>query len=264
MATVIGRGLRDPESAEVAAARSSVSWPAIFAGAVTAISISLILLALGSGLGFAAASPWLGAGATATSFAIGTGIWLIVAQWLSSAFGGYIAGRLRSRWVGVHTKEVLFRDTAHGLLAWAVATLIVAAGALGATASAINVTSSAATAAGSATDTLLRSDRMGDGNSAAVHAEITRLLTHEGPLATDDRTYLTQVVARQTGVSQAEAQRRVDTAVTSMRQSADKARKVASSLGFFTALAMVIGAFIAATAAAYAGKLRDDAELTLA
>jgi hypothetical protein len=73
-----------------------------------------------------AVSPWPGVGAKATNFSIGAGIWLIVMQWLSSAVGGYIAGRLRTRWHSLHTHEVFFRDTAHGLITWSVATIIVA------------------------------------------------------------------------------------------------------------------------------------------
>ena len=122
-----------------------------------AIATTLILVALGSGLGFASASPWPGSGPTATTFAIGVGIWLIVTQWLSSALGGYITGRLRTKWTGIHTHEVVFRDTAHGLLAWAVATSFVGAVAFSTVASAGGAATSAATVAvNNAADTLLR------------------------------------------------------------------------------------------------------------
>jgi hypothetical protein len=92
-----------------------------------AIAASAILLAFGSGLGFALVSPWPGRGASATGFTVNAAIWLIVSQWLSAALGGYIAGRLRTKWVGTHTHEVFFRDTAHGLVTWSVATVAVAA-----------------------------------------------------------------------------------------------------------------------------------------
>jgi hypothetical protein len=115
-----------PEGPDVEAGGSAVSWSAIWAGTATAIALSLLLLAIGSGFGFMAVSPWPGVGAKATSFSIGAGIWLIVMQWLSSAVGGYMAGRLRTRWHSLHTHEVFFRDTAHGLITWAVATIIVA------------------------------------------------------------------------------------------------------------------------------------------
>jgi hypothetical protein len=108
------------------AGKSAASWPAIFAGAVVAVSVSLILLALGSGLGFASVSPWPGHGASVTTFTVTAAIWLIVTQWLSAALGGYIAGRLRTKWVGTHTHEVFFRDTAHGFVTWSLATVFVA------------------------------------------------------------------------------------------------------------------------------------------
>jgi hypothetical protein len=107
--------------------KSAASWPAIFAGAFVALSASVILAALGSGLGFASISPWPGHGVSATAFTVTTAIWLIVTQWVSAGLGGYIAGRLRTKWVGTHTHEVFFRDTAHGLITWSVATVVVAA-----------------------------------------------------------------------------------------------------------------------------------------
>lgn len=256
MATVVDSGRVSP-----APSCSAVSWPSIFAGAATALGTTLILFALGSGLGFATASPWPGAGPSMKAFAIGTGVWLIVMQWLSSALGGYIAGRLRTRWVGLHTTEVLFRDTAHGLLAWAVSTILIVTVALGATATTVTAAGSAASVTSTATDTLLRTDRPSDANREAARGEIDRMLSVDGPLASGDRDYLVQVVARQTGVSKAEANQRVDAAETSIRTAADKARKVASALGFFTALSMLMGAFVASAAAGYAGRLRDDAEV---
>lgn len=105
---------------------SAVSWAAIWAGTAVSIAVTLILLMLGSGFGLAAASPWPGVAPTPTEFTLGAGIWLVVMQWLSSLLGGYIAGRMRTRWASLHGDEVFFRDTAHGLLTWAVATIIVA------------------------------------------------------------------------------------------------------------------------------------------
>lgn len=110
-----------------ASSPSAVSWGAIFAGAAAAAGLSLILLILGAGLGFATTSPWSGEGISAKTFGISTIIWVIFMAFAASAVGGYIAGRLRTKWVGVHTNEVYFRDTAHGFLAWSVATLATAA-----------------------------------------------------------------------------------------------------------------------------------------
>jgi hypothetical protein len=105
---------------------SAISWSAVTAGTVAAIALTLTLLTLGSAFGLGSVSPWPGVGAKPTNFTIGAGIWLVVTQWLSAAMGGYLAGRLRVRWHGLHTDEVMFRDTAHGLLTWATATVIMA------------------------------------------------------------------------------------------------------------------------------------------
>ena len=106
---------------------SAVSWGAIAAGAAGAAALSLILLILGTGLGLSSVSPWSQHGVSATTLGVGTILWLTLTQLLASGMGGYIAGRLRTRWVALHSDEVYFRDTAHGFLAWAVASLATAA-----------------------------------------------------------------------------------------------------------------------------------------
>lgn len=105
---------------------SAVSWPAIWAGAIVASGISLILLSLGTGFGLIAASPWPGLGPKPETFTIAAGLWLVFTQWIASLFGGYVAGRTRTRWNSLHTDEVFFRDTVHGLLTWALATTVIA------------------------------------------------------------------------------------------------------------------------------------------
>src|SRR3954447_11925509 len=116
-------GMLGPRPGETAA--SAVSWAAIIAGALASCALTLFLLALGAGLGFSMASPWPGSGISARTAALGTGLYLVVVAMLASTVGGYLAGRLRTKWVGIHTDEVFFRDTAHGFVAWALATLIV-------------------------------------------------------------------------------------------------------------------------------------------
>src|SRR5664280_337874 len=106
---------------------SAVSWSAIVAGAAGAAALSLILLMLGTGLGLSSVSPWAYSGVSATTFGVSTILWLTFTQLVASGVGGYLAGRLRTKWVAVHTDEVYFRDTAHGFLAWAVASLATAA-----------------------------------------------------------------------------------------------------------------------------------------
>lgn len=114
-------------AAAPAAGGRATDWGAIIAGALGAIAVSIILFAAGSGFGLSTLEPWSFANRAPETFAIGAAIWMIVMQWLSSGFGGYLAGRLRAKWIGPRPDEVLFRDTAHGLLAWALATVIVAA-----------------------------------------------------------------------------------------------------------------------------------------
>jgi hypothetical protein len=106
---------------------SAVSWGAIVAGAAGAAALALILLMLGTGLGLSSVSPWAYSGVSATTFGVSTILWLTFTQLVASGMGGYLAGRLRTKWVDVHTDEVFFRDTAHGFLSWAVAALATAA-----------------------------------------------------------------------------------------------------------------------------------------
>jgi len=248
---------------------SAVSWRAILAGAAAAAASSLVLVALGAGLGFSAISPWARAGVSATTFSIGAGVWLLITQWLSSGIGGFVTGRLRTRWVRVHTHEVFFRDTAHGFLTWALASLLVAyvvASAVGsgtqaaATASSGNPPGTTAAMAYDV-DTLFRGQRPDlAASSAQAHAEATRILATgvQGEVTTVDRTYLSQLIAARTGVPVAEATRRVDDTIAHEKVVADAARKAASMAGFFTAISMLIGAFIASVAAAYGGRVRDE------
>src|ERR1700736_5473513 len=103
---------------------AGVSWAAVAAGAIVSCAVTLVFLAFGIGLGLSVVSPWGGSGVSATTFKIGTGLYLVVVAMLSSSVGGYIAGRLRTRWIGVHSDEVYFRDTAHGFIAWAFASVL--------------------------------------------------------------------------------------------------------------------------------------------
>jgi hypothetical protein len=244
-------------------------------------------LALGSGLGFASISPWPNSGASAVTFSIAAGIWLIVVQWISSGLGGYITGRLRTRWVGLHTHEVFFRDTAHGFLTWAVASVIGALILTSAVSSAVgtgtraaaSVASGAAQGAGGTAqmaqtraydvDSLFRGEKPDmAATDPQAQAEATRTLAHDmltGQVPAGDRDYLAQLVAQRTGLSQADAEKRVDDVIAQEKaaeikaqQMADAARKSASAVAIFTALSMLIGAFIATVAAAYGGSQRDE------
>jgi len=103
--------------------QSAVAWAAVIAGAVGSVALGFVLLSLAAGFGMTIGSPWPTQNPSLTTFSAQSGAVLILAQVLCGAFGGYLAGRLRIKWRNVHGHEVHFRDTAHGLLAWAVATI---------------------------------------------------------------------------------------------------------------------------------------------
>lgn len=117
----------DVHAQTVATSAGAVSWPAIFAGAAGAAALSLILLMLGTGLGLSSVSPWANQGITKATFGTSTIVWVTVTQLIASGMGGYLAGRLRTKWVEAQRDEIFFRDTAHGFLAWAVSSLVTAA-----------------------------------------------------------------------------------------------------------------------------------------
>jgi hypothetical protein len=256
--------------------RSAISWAAIFAGGVATAALALLLATIGAGVGLSTVSPWPGSGVSATTFKIATGIYLIVMAMLSSTVGGYIAGRLRTKWAGLHSEEVVFRDTAHGFLAWAFAAVIAAAafGAV-ATSAAHGVAEGAAQGAarnapsGAPTDyfvDLLLRPGPGATPAAANDFSTTRtqvqtVLVHdlgEGKdMSPEDRSYLAQVVAARTGLSPADAEKRVAATIDEARAAADRARKAAAAFSLWLAASMLIGAFAASLAAIEGGQLRD-------
>jgi len=274
---------------------SGVSWGAIFAGAAAAAALSLILVLLGFGLGFSAVSPWANEGVSAKGLGISTIVWLAFTQIVASGLGGYIAGRLRVKWAYMHTDEVYFRDTAHGFLAWCVATLVTAtlvagsvsgivSGGVQAGASVVGGAASTATQAmgtavgntnsdqyGYFVDSLFRDDRPAAVSDDAARGTVTRIFVRslsDGQLSAEDRTYLAQMVAQRTNLTQADAERRVDEvyartqkavadAKAAAQQAADTAAKVAAWTTLWMFVALLIGAFMASLAATYGGRRRD-------
>lgn len=263
--------------------QSTVSWGAVIAGGIAAAALSLFLLALGVGLGLSSISPWSDQGVSATTFKVGTGIYIVCVAMLSSAVGGYLAGRLRATWAGVHNDEIYFRDTAHGLLAWAFATIL-GATALGAATTHIVAGAAAGLAPAAATtaatsqgqptdiyvDTLLRTEPRPDAQAstqpgavtADPRAEVGRLiapvLRKGGDVAPADRTYLAKVVAARTGLSQPEAEKRVNDVIVQAKQAADDARKATAKLMLWLAASMLAGAVASILGATEGGVLRDS------
>jgi hypothetical protein len=253
---------------------AGVSWPAVTAGAIVSCALTFVLLAFGVGLGLSVVSPWAGSGLSASTFKIGTGLYLIVIAMLSSSIGGYLAGRLRTRWIGVHSDEVYFRDTAHGFIAWALASVLGAvllaspAGSL-ISGGASGVTQGAAAASRSGpmdgyVDKLLRSDTPASqaaGNSNETRGEMLRLFTTSfrsgSELKPADREYVAKVVSARTGLSQADADKRVNEVVTQAKTELDATRKATAQLAFWLTASLLLGAFCASLAATEGGGLRD-------
>jgi len=273
--------LSEPMTDALSGVSSGVSWASIAAGAVAASALTLALLALGAGLGLSSISPWADSGVSAATFRNGTGIYLVLVAVMASAVGGYLAARLRTKWVGLHTNEVFFRDTAHGFIAWAFATVLSASVLAAATTHIVGgVASGVGAAAGQAAqavnpsqvyvDKLFRSDSAAPAAAAPAtpaaasndaRAEVTRLWTSSfganAGLATADRTYVARLVAAQTGLSQADAEKRVNDVIAEAKAAADRARSAAAKLAFWLTASLLFGAFAASLAAVEGGQLRD-------
>lgn len=279
-------------TADSGAHNSAVAWAAIFAGAAAAAVLSLTLVILGTGLGLSALSPWAQEGASAKALGIGTGVWVIFMQLASSVLGGYIAGRLRTRWLNLDTDEVAFRDTAHGFLAWSVATLFTAwlvsssltslvSGGVQAGAKVASEAGGAAASGAAAQgaksengpmaysiDSLFRSSKARPGASSEDStAEVTRIFTHDlaaGDLPQDDARYVAQVVSQRAGISQQEAEKRVNDTFAKLKdaqakakEAADAARKASATAALLLFISLLIGAFLASLCAVYGGRRRD-------
>ena len=293
---MIGTTEHSPAALQDSSGHSGVSWAAIFAGAATAAALSLLLIMLGAGLGFSAVSPWANEGVGAKGLGITAIVWLALTQIIASGMGGYLAGRLRVEWANMHGDEVYFRDTAHGFLSWAVATLVTATLIAGSISSVIgsgvqagaNVASGAASAMSTAAashadkntgnssdyfiDTLFRDDRGTAVSEDAAHGIVTRIfvrsLGNDGQLSGEDRTYLAQIVAQRTNLSQAEAEQRVDQvyakahqavedAKVKAKEAADTAAKVAAWTTLWMFISLLLGAFFASLCATFGGRQRD-------
>ncbi|WP_395017891.1 hypothetical protein [Dongia sp.] len=338
---------------------SGVSWGAIIAGGVAAAALTVLLWTLGAGLGLIAVSPWSNEGASAETVGIGVIVWSIIIEAAAFGVGGYLAGRLRTKWANMHGDEVYFRDTAHGLVTWALGTLVFiclvasvagqvargtaeVGGAVGGAAIAGAGTAAAATApgmmaagprgggmeamrgnpmdyyvdllfrpagaqgaasqgavtgtdtttsaTGSTTDTTTGGTTttpgtttmpapmpmpMGDqaADQRQARGEILRIAAtsfRDGTLtlAPEDKTYMAQLIAQRTGMSQQDAEKRIDEvtakvkaaadeAATKAKEAADAARKAGAALAMWTVVAMLIGAFVSSYAATIGGRHRD-------
>jgi hypothetical protein len=277
MVDIVSAELRSGTEVAEEAQVPAVSWAAIVAGGVASAALTLALLAFGAGIGLSVVSPWANSGIASTTFNFGAGVYLCIIAVMASSIGGYLAGRLRTKWVGVHTHEVYFRDTAHGFLAWAFATVLSVAVLASAAANivsgaAVGFTSAIGSAGGQAAgpmagfvDLLLRANppitRNDAGDVATARGELDRLftthLTTGEEFSPADRTYLAQVVAALTGVTQAEAENRVSQVIAQAKSAVDSARKAGARFALWLTASLLLGAFSASLAATEGGGLRE-------
>ncbi len=243
---------------------SGVSWPAVLAGAFVAAGLSLVLMALGAGMGLSSLSPWPQAGANASRVAPVAVFWIILVQSLACALGGYVAGRLRTKWVAVHDHEVYFRDTAHGLLVWAVGLVISVAFLSGLATSVAGDAAEVASDSNPSTyfvDTLFRGAApSADAGDPAVRTEAGLILARalrDTAMVPADRTYLASLIATRTGLTPEDAAARVDSTTTAARQAIDTARKAVAHSLYWLVVALLAGAFFGSFAATIGGRQRD-------
>lgn len=268
---------------------SAVSWAAIIAGAFVASAFALALVALGAGIGLISVSPWSANNPSVTTFGALAAAWFIAVELFACGLGGYLAGRLRTRWARVPDDEVYFRDTAHGLLVWAVGAVFTAALLALSAASALNgaahlVGAAAQTAATTGegasiadpidyfADMMLRTDHPPIGDQTPTVMETRRILARalaSGELPAADKTYLATVVFNRTGNSTADSEKRVadvfaqakaarDEAATKAKEAADAARKTGVYAALWAFVSLLVGAVSASYMATVGGRMREE------
>jgi hypothetical protein len=297
-----------PVAAAVAVRPHYLEWGPVILGALGATAISVVLLTFGAALGLSVVSPYPYAGISAKGLAVLTGTYVALVTVASFGAGGYLAGRLRSPWAGAVGNEVTeshFRDGSYGFGVWALGVVLGAAlavsGVGGVLKTAVHGTTAvaAAGAAGAASnpaagaalnrlsmeptdfavDRVLAPTPAPAGAAAApssradLAAPVARVFAANlanPQLNAADRTYLVQLVMQQTGLPQADAEKRVDQAFTDLkaaeqkaRDAAEQARKATLIAAFLAAATLAIGCAAACGAAGLGGRHRDDNTLVV-
>jgi hypothetical protein len=265
MATIPAEGIAVSEHDR---ATPYVQWGPIVAGAVAAAALAFVLHSFAAAIGLAVSSTsptWRDSSAWLWVL---SGVYLLLVALASYGLGGYIAGRMHDPMAHAGADEVEARDGTHGLLAWALATLLTGLMIAASAPIAARLAAPSSGSAGSATsvggeniiaydlDRLFRSEvRPADEDMSYNRAEAARILLtssgHNG-VSPEDRTYLTRMVGQRTGLSPADATRRVDSIIASAKQNIERARKAGIVLAFMAGAAALVGA-VAAWYAALAG-----------
>jgi hypothetical protein len=246
---------------------SGVCWSAVIAGSFVTAALAMVLLVLGGGIGMSSVSPWANSGASGKAVAAGAIVWFVLIEIIACSMGGYLAGRLRTKWLNVHTHEVYFRDTAHGFLVWAVSLVVTVAFLASAATSVASGHASAPEGTSQSrsgpdsyyVDSLLRSP--GAEMSAAFRAETIVIFANAlraGEMPPADKSYLANTIAAKSGISEPDAEKRVDDDFAQARLAADAARKAVAHSLYWSFLGMLVGAFCASLAATIGGRQRDN------
>ena len=280
------------EAAPVEWPHTPFSWSAAIAGAFAATAVTFIIAALGTGIGLPFTSPY-SSGLSPTGLTVAAAVWLVMAEAIGFATGGYLAGRLRSPAHDVVIGERTFRDAAQGFMVWAIGVVATAsiAGALGlyaasttarvaaglasnatpasrdqSTAASNPVTGyyvdallrpapNAAATAGGPPATVGVAGAQAGGN-AEIRAEVARIINHsiqQGRLDDSDKAYLVQLVSARTGLSPDEAQRRVSDTEIKAREAAKDVTDKAAKTGSYLAFWTFMALLFGAAAATLAG-----------
>jgi len=283
----------------------SVQWGAVILGTLAATAISMVLLTFGAGIGLSAASAHPYAGASAKALAVISALFAAITMVAAFAGGGYIAGRMRMPSTeelaesdfrdGAHGFAVW-------ALSLVLGGMIAATGAAGALKTAVQATSAIAggAAAGAASNPQLTSqistsptdyavDRIlspaptaapAGGAAApgmamqaapprtAMVAPINRIWAaslKSGQLDQKDRATLVAIVQQQTGLPQADAEKRVDDSYAELknaeqkaRDAAETARKAALITAFAVAATLLLGCAAACAGAAAGARHRVE------
>lgn len=264
---------------------SYVDWPAIIGGIVLASGVSVVLLTFGAALGLSFTAVADRPGSHVIGMGIAVGLWFIWVQVSSFMAGAYLTGRLRRRFHDSTEHESDVRDGAHGLLVWGGAIIVgalIATSGLGAVTGAVGSAAGTAVTAAARTvdpngyfaDSLLRpapgsalTSTGATAPSGDVNAEVMRILSNAGSdeVSADDKAYLGQVVAVRTGLSEADANARVDAVLnnyyearTKVADAAETARKVGIISAFLIAASLLVSAAGAYWAATAGGNHRDE------
>jgi hypothetical protein len=250
-----------------------IEWSAVIAGALVAAALALVLHAFAAavGLGVSSTAPtWRDA---SVGLILLSALYLFLVAFISYGAGGYLAGRLRTRLSAAAGDDVEYGDGVHGILVWAIATLLTGLLALSAAQALTHLAAPSANEAGPGTsvageniiafdlDRLFRSDRpQQTGDMAYARAEAARILlttaSHRG-LQEDDRTFLVRLVSARTGLAQADAERRVNDVASRAKDDINRARRSAVLIAFAIGVAALLGAAVAWAAACAGGRDRD-------